>query len=482
MRASRLCTELLLALCPLAMSCTSLLGDDFNISTGTSGGGTGGGASCQPGCAGADTRRECGPAGEVIDTPCPVEAPWCTNGVCGQDCADNARDCLGSDVRECSGGQWSVVQSCTVGCDAGACLTVVDVAAGLAHTCAALSDGTVRCWGNSALERLEEVFITDAPAQGSYATVPTAIPGISNALAVAAGGMHSCARTADLGVVCWGWNGMGQLGTGDFVASASAEAVTLDTTATDLAAGYGHACISGGNGSVVCWGSNEQGQLGNGQMQAGQFLPTPQSMSLPSPAQTISSKNNHTCSLTTSGAAFCWGQDNFGQLATGSEQDVPSPVEFLANYGQEVRAGFRHSCARSADTVLCAGSNSDGQLGTGAANGDNVQTVVAEALGPMSRLELGGMHSCGLDAQQALWCWGADAFGQVGDGQSGAAMAVTQPYQVPIAAVIDVAAGYLHTCALTVDGTLYCWGLNNRGQLGTGDTTDSAVPLPVVWH
>jgi alpha-tubulin suppressor-like RCC1 family protein len=140
--------------------------------------------------------------------------------------------------------------------------------------------------------------------------------------------------------------------------------------------------------------------------------------------------------------------------------------------------GWEHVCGVTAGRVYCWGSNSHGQLGTG---GTEVLRSVPTPVAGSERYDsvaAGGRHTCALASGKAL-CWGDDSFGQLGDGRTGkfapAAVAVAGDLRF-----LAVSAGTDHTCAITSGGALYCWGRNDTGQLGDGSLTDSSVPQLVT--
>jgi alpha-tubulin suppressor-like RCC1 family protein len=140
----------------------------------------------------------------------------------------------------------------------GAPLSAVAIAAGAAHTCVAESGGEVWCWGNGERGQLGDGTASGAPTPTAVSSLPAA------AAAVAAGGAHSCAALIDGRVFCWGADDQGQLGDGATVDSPTPVAVAALTGAVQVAAGSAHSCARARDGSLWCWGSNRSGQLGDG--------------------------------------------------------------------------------------------------------------------------------------------------------------------------------------------------------------------------
>jgi alpha-tubulin suppressor-like RCC1 family protein len=472
----------------LSTACTTILGDDFAIAgsggqTGQGGdtGGTGG--ACTPNttsCADDATLRTCDDTGQPHDTACPQDTPACVSGACVP-CQNGASGCQGKDRVQCVAGSWQVQESCPVGCEGATCLQVVDLGAGIAHTCAVLSNGTVRCWGYNQLELLYLDGLDDPPPADSYVTTPTPVPDMQNALRVQGGDASSCVLTSAAEVACWGWNGIGQLGTGTYANETSPSVVALSSNVVDFAVGVGHTCAALDTGPVACWGLNEQGQIGNGSSGSNQMVPTPFELNLGVPAANVTAGSDHTCARTTGEEVGCWGGNNSGQLGDGTTTASTTPVGSLGEGVKQIGAGAWHTCAVLFQQLVCFGSNNSGQIGSGSAGGNALSPTAPTGLGMVKQIGAGGMHTCAIDPNDLLWCWGRNDEGQIGNGDSGAGVDQLQPIQVNIGTVRDVAAGHLHTCALTTDDVVYCWGLNNRGQLGTGDTTSQATPTPVVW-
>ncbi|MDA0329875.1 MAG: hypothetical protein O2958_12820 [Gemmatimonadetes bacterium] len=186
---------------------------------------------------------------------------------------------------------------------------------------------------------------------------------------------------------------------------------------------------------------------------------------------------NHTCGLTASGNAFCWGLNSQGQLGDGSRLDrlVPTLVRGAV---ETLVAGSAHTCGISQEQVLCWGGNSFGQLGDGSAD-DRSQPVEVEGLpGPPTHLAAGAVHTCALVAGGRAYCWGQNLQGQLGDGTTqNRAQAVAVTSEMTFS---NIHAGGALTCATAIDGGLYCWGLNQSGQVGDGTRVSRSVPTRVI--
>lgn len=256
--------------------------------------------------------------------------------------------------------------------------------------------------------------------------------------------------------------------------------------------GDGHTCwIDGNQSRVYCRGVGQLGQLGDGTR-----IDRDTTALAFNPFQTtgdthtqVSAGGLHSCALmdTVGGArAFCWGDNRFGQLGDGTATDrlQPTPVSDGAVAGTltSVAAGGGHSCALD-DTgaAYCWGSNFFGQLGSGSAATASASPVAVAGGHTFTELAAGWIHTCGLATDGTIWCWGRGEEGQIGDG---ALAEARSPVQVSGGQTYTgLAVGAAHSCGITGAGGIECWGYNSAGQVGTGDpgfevTTPATVPFP----
>lgn len=236
---------------------------------------------------------------------------------------------------------------------------VLALAAGGRHTCALVSGGDVKCWGDNSFGQLGDGTTTSRPAPGSVVGLADVVT------AITAGNNHTCAVLADGGVQCWGANYGGQLGDGTTTSrSIPADVVGL-AAGVAIEAGSGHTCAVLDNGLINCWGLNFSGQLGDGTL-VGQTSPV--EVSGLSGVEEVSAANSHTCALAAGGTTSCWGSNSSGQLGTGTTLDSPVPVEVegLIAPSLGLSTGGAHSCAVTRiATIRCWGTNTSGQIGDG---------------------------------------------------------------------------------------------------------------------
>jgi serine/threonine protein kinase/alpha-tubulin suppressor-like RCC1 family protein len=203
----------------------------------------------------------------------------------------------------------------------------------------------------------------------------------------------------------------------------------------------------------------------------------------PAPPSVVAG-GTHTCALNAQGAVTCWGGDDRGQLGIGStaREAAPTRIGGDVTYSQ-VAAGIAHTCAvAKTGAAYCWGDNTYGQLGNGqsgdsSANGHLAPTRVGGAH-TFRTVAIGTTHSCGLTTNGEVLCWGRNLYGQLGDGS-------TQDRSTPVRVestvrFVTLTVGWNHSCALDAVGQAYCWGQNASGQLGDGTTIVRAVPTPVA--
>jgi len=347
------------------------------------------------------------------------------------------------------------------------------VGAGERHTCGLKEDGSIHCWGWNSDGQLGDGTTTD------HRTPTREASGATDWRAAAAGGEHSCGVKVDGSLLCWGRNHAGQLG--DATTTTRRTPTDEASGASDwvtVATGERHTCGVKIDGSLLCWGSNYYRQVG---------APTSTSPSEPTQEAsgatnwaTVSAGEAHTCGVTADGAVLCWGRNWIGELGIGTASSalhfMPTPLANGASDWREVSTGDRHTCGVTTDGALyCWGRNVDRQLGDGTATERLTPTQEASGASDWLSVSAGGVHTCGLKTEGSIFCWGDNGHGQLADET---AIQRARPSQESSQANdwASVSAGSAHTCGTKTDGSLYCWGMNEHGQLGDGTTIERPTP------
>lgn len=303
-----------------------------------------------------------------------------------------------------------------------------------------LSDRTAK-WSSSAstIARVDSTGLVMALAPG-FARVVAEADGTKDTTAirvtvplafVSTAAQHSCGVGLDRRVYCWGANGLEAKGVVPSLVQGSPAAAALS------ASGY-NTCAVDAEGRVFCWGRNESGQLGNGTADRSE-QPTLVAGGLS--FHRIDVGWRHSCAITAAGKAYCWGDDRYGQLGSGQNTDTcrdPQGGEFVCSKRPVPVAGGRAFISISA----------------------------------------GVEHTCGIDVGGHAFCWGLNGEGRLGVDASLSSSAV--PLEVVGAPLLrTISAGHTHTCALSLDGSAFCWGGNSAGQLGSNDDSEAAEPMRV---
>lgn len=287
---------------------------------------------------------------------------------------------------------------------------VAQIALGRDHSCVRYEGGSVACWGGDFSGQLG----TEASGEAERVT-PVIVAGIDQVVDLQCGELHCCVVTNEGTVRCWGGNENGELGSAPIeVARPEPSTVPGVLNAVQVVAGAQHSCARTRDGAVYCWGGNSEGQLGSGSLEVSR--PTARRVALPT-VDNLFAGQRGTCAQTRDGL-WCWGDNEFGQLGNGSLVDQPLPVrsDMLEGPIDQVGLGAGFSCFRRGEEVHCLGRNEDGELGRG------TRMASPQGLAPVpvtpKQVEVGSSFSCAL-TRQGIWCWGANDTGQMGNGSTG---------------------------------------------------------------
>jgi alpha-tubulin suppressor-like RCC1 family protein len=372
--------------------------------------------------------------------------------------------------------------------------TTLQVSAGTEHTCAVMPDRTARCWGANFNGQLGD-GTTDASSQPVSVLSAPGIP-LTGVARIASGGNHSCAVMTDTTVRCWGLASNGQLGNGADQSDPPALTATTVlapgsgseplTGVQDATAGLLHTCAWSAAGAVWCWGDNTDGQIGIGSV-APRF-DRAQVVTIPA-VTSLATGDYHTCAALADTTARCWGYNIDGQLGIGTigpDQTSPLVVKTAPSSDltgvTRIHAGAGYSCATMTDrTAYCWGDDAFGQMSDGDPEDDSpfaaiVKRTAFTSQGDIVSLGTGDYFACAALVDRNVACWGDDSSGQLGDGTKS-----SEPTSLPalslVVGALEVTGGGTHACARIIDGTVRCWGSNGGGQVGDGTDIDRPTPV-----
>jgi alpha-tubulin suppressor-like RCC1 family protein len=349
-------------------------------------------------------------------------------------------------------------------------------------------------------------FFVSASAEGHQASAP--FSSFVRFMSIGAGSARTCGGADDGRLYCWGSNYQGELGSCGVTCRQPVPVATPAGGFTSLALGQSHSCgVAGGQG--ICWGSNYVGELGRGNRSSA--LETPGVVTGALNFSSIVNGSQFSCGLDQAGTAWCWGSGRDGRLANGDVFGCAGSTSLCVEYPTSIpgvtfttiTAGDRHACALDASgTVFCWGDGRIGQLGIPDTLAPGCLLVLGQVIDGCSNvpvavrttqtftaLSSGQYHTCGLTTGGAVYCWGINDLGELGDGTTVSRDSAAQVSGLPPVAAIS--AGGFTTCALASDGTAFCWGKNYDGNLGSTSSETcqefggfigpcSTTPLPVT--
>ena len=368
------------------------------------------------------------------------------------------------------------------------------MATGQAHTCALKTNNKLYCWGNNSHGQIGNGTIINE-------TTPFLVRANNGAIAdwsaVATGHQHTCAiALSDKSLWCWGNNETGQLGINSTAHQSRPIKINHATSWLLITAGESHSCAVNKDDIVHCWGFNDHGQLANGYSTSTE---RPRTFDTSPNWSSIATGYHHSCGLKGSAAPYtlwCGGFNNYGQIGIASTSNQATLVQIRANNGtiitgwQSLSVGPNHSCAVAINganrSLFCWGNNNRGQLADSVTLGNvpqhwwpNSTTQIVVGMEDWSMVAAGTNNSCGIKGVNELWCWGDNSAGQIANGT------INLPSDPPFAptkingswltvSVGGAESGGGHICAIKTDGTLWCWGNNDKSQLG--NTTTAPAP------
>lgn len=422
----------------------------------------------------ATNAAHCGACGRACSVANATAA--CVGGMCAVGaCASGFGDCDGDAANGCERGLTTDAANCgacgrvcsptnaTGACVAGACRV---------GTCAT---GFGDCDGDPA-NGCERDLRSDTANCGmcgracAAGTVCVSTRCVGTIVQWSLGDDYLCVVRSTGEVECLGANAFGQLGDGTIVSRNVLTTVVTLSDAVEVSCGNSHTCARVRNGSVRCWGNNSEGQLGN---DTNVSSSTPVAVyGLNDAAQISVGSGRFGCARRTTGNVVCWGRNNNGQLGDGTQTDrwTPTGVSGLSGV-TSVEVGPSHACALNSSGVLCWGSNSAGQLGLGSySSGEYRATPVRASVSGARQISAFFSPTCVRRDDSTVACWGPNQDGSLGIGQTyGALWATGSPTTLSsLSGIEEIQTGRNFGCARRATGSVFCWGSNDVGQCGNG--------------
>jgi alpha-tubulin suppressor-like RCC1 family protein len=369
----------------------------------------------------------------------------------------------------------------------------VGVEVGGMHTCARLGP-EVWCWGAASVGQLgyanyDTIGDDEPPSEAGPVMVG------DDVVALTTGDQHTCVITAAAGLRCWGLASNGRLGYANYnnIGDDEVPAVALDVPVgievLAVSAGFSHTCVLGPLGQVRCFGNGSYLGYGDGPNDIGDNETPASAGDVPigGAATTVACGGSHTCAIMQGGSVRCWGNGGYGALGYANTNTVGvfAPAEqagdvMIGGPAVQLSLGVQHSCARLQDgSVRCWGNGGSGKLGYANTNtiGDDETPASAGPVpvgGAVIDIAAGDYHTCALLQTGDVRCWGANASGQLGYANTQQIGDNETPDSVgPVdlgGPAIDIAAGNSVSCAVRDTGDIYCWGTGGFGALGHADT------------
>ncbi|MCS6856681.1 MAG: hypothetical protein NZM37_03120 [Sandaracinaceae bacterium] len=411
------------------------------------------------------------------------------------------------------------------GCEGEGC-RIVELALGFSTSCARRQNGEVLCWGRGQNGELGDGNSRHSPGCLRLGTseridcsdhpVRVALPGPARRLH-ARGGFDFCAELEGGAFHCWGSFGYTVEGEMERVRFAP-EPVPWLSGAQSYSSAFTFACWLDGEGKGRCIGSNQNGQLGHGdfmvriqpvhvRIQRGAMREV---LSGLVEIETSKAFGSTACARSTA-ELYCWGRNHEGQLGRPGphERCISGIEEFdcsslavaldfpMASMIRDLAFGSSHACALLMDgSLYCWGSNRRGELGLGTPGSPDMRSrempTRIDSLSNVAEVELGARHSCARKQDGSVWCWGANDLGQLGSGmedhpgpQCMSEGMVIDCSSVPVQVVgitdaVELAVGREHSCVVRSNGEVWCWGSNEHYECGSGERQPLLQPQRVI--
>ena len=354
------------------------------------------------------------------------------------------------------------------------------VSAGDTHTAAIKTDGTLWIWGSN----LNVQLGINQSSSITRSTPVTTFAGGTTWSQVSCGVLHTAAVKTDGTLWTWGYTGGGRLGNTIATGSRSTPVTTFSggTNWKQVSCGVLHTAAVKTDGTLWTWGFGTSGQLGNAQI-------TNKSTPVTTFAggttwKQVAAGDTHTIALRDDGTTkelFSFGNNVRGQLGSSVANNVPGQVFSYTNNWKQVASGGRYMAAVKTDATLWVwGRNNLAQLGTNNTTDTSIPVTTFAGGTNWKQVSCSSDHTAAVKTDGTLWTWGNGGSGRLGN-------AATTNRSTPVTTFAggttwsEVSCGLAllnsHTTAVKTDGTLWTWGFNGNGQLGTNDTTTRSTPV-----
>lgn len=362
----------------------------------------------------------------------------------------------------------------------GRVLRLGQFAMGAAHGCGTDFENTLYCWGDNSFGQLGDGTVTTR-------SIPVPVIGLTGIVDVYAGGNTTCAVLSTGVTKCWGQNANNSISSAATpYFSSPTNLQGLKGTPKRLSLGKTHTCAMFNQSTPQCWGQNGNRQLGIGSSVSSVTVPTNVTVMPASTNSYVVAGDGFTCGTTNDGTRDriqCWGKNSSGELGNGNALNSSSPTD-IAIQGAIPRSATLYTygantCSWTELGVLCWGPDTFGQRGDGAVVSPHVATWVSGIDAMTNYISVGDGFACAVDLNEVTLCWGKNDRGQLGNGTKQNADAPVSVKNLRVG-MIQSHSGGNFSCSLNDDGVMMCWGANDKGQLGGGNVPDQQYPIYVL--
>jgi alpha-tubulin suppressor-like RCC1 family protein len=368
----------------------------------------------------------------------------------------------------------SVLSVLAVGVDAGGCVNNLGWSMSYSNAMggmqAILKSGEVFAWGDNAYAGTGD-FDANMPA---WVSRPFMTRGLDDVSGVRASDHHTCALLKNGTAKCWGWDsGVGYVGNGATIMQYNTpiSPMNLPDSYLDLTTGEDTTCVVKMDGTAWCLGAAWSASMalnGVGTADSATLV----AVTGPTNVIAIAGGYKYNCAVASTGMGWCWGDNTAGQLGSGT--NTPGLVTVPGTMWASIQPGYQTTCgATTTGVAMCWGANTMGQIGDGTNVAKSTPTPVStvNGLGWVVKILTSVDHTCALNNEEELWCWGDNSQGELGTGDL---VSYNMPWRPVLYDVLDFQLSVHATCALTEGGHVFCWG--DSPLTGVAATADELVP------